>query len=185
VLECVIQGMTFARVRALVLFGCLAVIGLVVALVTVVADDQAAGGASGGCEKGQPYADTEIRQEDKITVSVYNGTGRAGVAAAVAADLTDRGFKAKAEKNDPNQDQVDGVGKVRFGPEGVGSAQVVRAYLFGEATREYDPDKKGAVVDLIVGKNFVELARLTDKNIALAEIGQPEAPAGTCERAAG
>ncbi|GLH96661.1 LytR C-terminal domain-containing protein [Phytohabitans aurantiacus] len=177
--------MTFARVRAMVLIGALTVVGLIVALVTVFSDDQASGGASAGCKAGQPYADTEIRQEDKITVSVYNGTGRAGVAAAVAADLSDRGFKAKAEKNDPNQADVDGVGMVRYGPEGVGSAQVVRAYLFGEATREYDPNKKGAAVDLIVGKNFVELARLTDKNIALADLGQPEAPAGTCERAAG
>ncbi|MCW6006284.1 LytR C-terminal domain-containing protein [Micromonospora sp. CPCC 205371] len=177
--------MTYGRVRAIVLIGLLTVVGGIVALVTLVADNQAADGASAGCKPGQPYADTEIRQEDKITVSVYNGTGRAGVADAVAADLSDRGFKAKVEKNDPNQDEVDGIGMVRFGPEGVGSAQVVRAYLFGAATREYDPDKKGAVVDLIVGKDFVELARLTDKNIALADLGQPEAPAGTCERAAG
>ncbi|MEH1122941.1 LytR C-terminal domain-containing protein [Micromonospora sp. CPCC 206061] len=148
---------------------------------TVVADDQA-DGASAGCAPGQPYADTEIRQEDKITIAVFNGTDRAGVAAAVAADLRDRGFKAKAEKDDPKHDDVSGVGMVRFGPEGVGSAQVVRAYLFGEATREYDPDRRGAVVDLVVGKDFQELARLTDKNIALADIGQPEAPAGTCER---
>jgi hypothetical protein len=77
---------------------------------------------------------------------------------------------------------VPGVGTVRFGPEGVGSAQVVRAYLLGEVQRDYQPDRRGDVVDLIVGNQFLELARLTDKNIALAELGRPQAPAGTCER---
>lgn len=180
--ESVIPVMTFARVRALVLFGLLTVVGATTALVALVADDQAADGSTAGCPAGRPYADTAVRQEDKITVTVFNGTERDGVAAVVASDLRDRGFKAKAAKDDPKRETVPGVGLVRFGADGVGSARVVRAYLLGEVTEQYDPERREDVVDLVVGNQFLELARLTDKNIALADLGRPEAPAGTCAR---
>ncbi len=87
-----------------------------------------------------------------ITVNVYNGTDRAGLAGITARTLREQGFVVAQVGNDPLSKQVEGVAEIRYGPEGEASAQALALRLTG-ATMAPD-GREGGTVDVAVGKGF-------------------------------
>ncbi|NES28307.1 LytR family transcriptional regulator [Micromonospora terminaliae] len=170
--------MSFARVRALVVVGLLAVIALVFVVVAVVRDTQSKAGTAENCPEGWPIADVRLREQKDVKINVYNGTDEVGLAGSVADDFRNRKFQVKKEGNAPKA--VDDVAVLRFGPKGVGSAHLLRAYFLNNAKLEPDLKRKDDTVDVILGNGFQQLATTTEVNQSLGDLGSPQAPAGTC-----
>jgi len=171
--------MSFARVRALVVVGVLAVAAVVFVVVALVRDTQGDAVAGGGCPDGSPVANLTLPEDpEQVTVKIYNGTKVAGKADAVSNEFKNRRFRT--EKPAENKKKVDGVAVMRYGPAAVGSAWLLRAYFLGEAEAQYDAKRKGAVVDIVIGSNFQQLATTTEVNQSLAAQGEPKLPPGAC-----
>ena len=169
--------MSFARVRALVVVGLLAVTALVFVVVAVVRDTQSSAGIAEDCPEGWPVADVRLREQKDVKINVYTGTDEVGLAGGVADDFRNRNFQVKKEGNAPKTDQV---AVLRYGPKGVGSAHLLRAYFLNNAKLEPDLKRKDDTVDVILGNGFQQLATTTEVNQSLGDLGSPEAPAGTC-----
>ncbi len=92
----------------------------------------------------------------KITVNVYNATGRNGLAGDTAKLVKDRGFVIGTVANDPLRKAVAGPAEVRFGKNGEASSKVVLALVEG-ATPVSDA-RADASVDLVLGSAFKALA---------------------------
>jgi hypothetical protein len=171
--------MSFARVRALVVVGVLAVAAVVFVVVALVRDTQGDAEANGGCPDGAVMANVTLPNDPEgVTVKVYNGTKTPGLADSVTNEFKNRRFKT--QKPAENKKKVDGVAVMRYGPEAVGSAWLLRAYFLNQADVQYDPKRKGAIVDVVVGSNFQQLATTTEVNQSLVELGEPEVPPGAC-----
>ncbi|MET8834217.1 LytR C-terminal domain-containing protein [Micromonospora sp. NPDC004540] len=164
--------------RALVVVGLLAVTALVFVVVALVRDTQGTAGTAEDCPEGWPVADVRLREQKDVKINVYNGTDEIGLAGSVADDFRNRKFQVKKEGNAPKA--VDDVAVLRFGPKGVGSAHLLRAYFLNNAKQQYDPKRKDDTVDVILGNGFQQLATTTEVNQSLGDLGSPEAPAGTC-----
>jgi hypothetical protein len=170
--------MSFARVRALVVVGVLAVAAVVFVVVALVRDTQS-DAVSGGCPDGSVMANVTLPDDpEQVTIKVYNGTKIAGKADAVTTEFKNRKFRT--EKPAENKKKVDGVAVMRYGPEAVGSAWLLRAYFLDEADVQYDAKRKGAVVDIVIGTGFQQLATTTEVNQSLVQLGEPEVPLGAC-----
>jgi hypothetical protein len=169
--------MSFARVRALVVVGLLAVVALVFVVVAVVRDTQGKGVAS-GCPEDAPLADVALRERKDVRINVYNGTDEAGLAKKVADEFRNRKFQVKKEGTADKQ--VDDVAVLRYGPKGVGSAHLLRAYFLDNAELKYDAKRKDDTVDVVLGSRFAQLATTTEVNQSLGDLGSPIAPPGTC-----
>ena len=171
--------MSFARVRALVVVGVLAVAAVVFVVVALVRDTQGDAVADGGCPAGAVLANVTLPDDpEQVTVKVYNGTKTPGLADSVTNEFKNRRFRT--EKPAENKKKVDGVAVMRYGPEAVGSAWLLRAYFLNQADVQYDAKRKGAVVDVVVGLGFQQLATTTEVNQSLVELGEPEVPLGAC-----
>jgi hypothetical protein len=170
--------MSHARVRAVVVAGVLVVIAVVLAVVAVVRDSQA-GPAADACSAGAVLADATLPADNQqVTVKVYNGSKISGLANDVTDDFKNRRFRT--EKPAVNRSKVDDVAVIRYGPEAIGKAWLVRAYFLDQAEVQYDAERKGAVVDVIVGTGFRELATFTEVSQSLMELGEPKLPPGAC-----
>ncbi|MFG1676743.1 LytR C-terminal domain-containing protein [Micromonospora sp. NPDC049282] len=164
--------------RALVVVGLLAVIALVFVVVAVVRDSQSKAGTAAGCPDGWPLVDLRLREQKDVKINVYNATDEAGRAGSVADDFRNRKFQVKKVGNEKKA--VDGVAVLRFGPKGVGSAHLLRAYFLNDAEQAFQPDRKDDTVDVVLGNGFQQLATTTEVNQSLGDLGAPEAPAQTC-----
>ncbi|PSK67106.1 hypothetical protein B0E53_00928 [Micromonospora sp. MH33] len=169
--------MSFARVRALVVVGLLAVTALVFVVVALVRDTQGTASSAENCPQGWPIADLRLREQKDVKINVYNGTDEVGLAGSVADDFRNRKFQVKKEGN---AKPVDEVAVLRYGPKGVGSAHLLRAYFLNNAKLEPDLKRKDDTVDVVLGNGFQQLATTTEVNQSLGDLGSPEAPAGTC-----
>lgn len=172
--------MSFARVRALVVVGLLAVLALVFTVVALVRDTQGDAGTAKGCPEGWPLADLTLRESKDVKINVYNATDEAGLATGIADDFRNRKFQVKKAGNDPQKRAVDEVAVLRYGPKGVGSAHLLRAYFLNQAVYEYDAERADDVVDVVLGNSFQQLATTTEVNQSLGDLGAPQAPANTC-----
>ncbi|WP_176738157.1 LytR C-terminal domain-containing protein [Micromonospora inyonensis] len=166
--------------RALVVVGLLAVFALVFAVVALVKDSQGDAGAAKGCPAGWPLADVTLRESKDVKINVYNATDKAGLAINVADDFRNRKFQVKKAGNDPQKRSVDEVAALRYGPKGVGSAHLLRAYFLNQAVYEYDAKREDDVVDVVIGESFQQLATTTEVNQSLGDLGSPQAPENTC-----
>jgi hypothetical protein len=171
--------MSFARVRALVVIGVLAVAAIVFVVVALVRDSQGDATDADSCPDGAPVANITLPDDpDEVKVNVLNGTSTAGLADKVTNDFKNRGFimgkPAEAKK------KVDGVAVIRYGPRGVGNAQLLKAYFLGEAKPEYNAKRTDDIVEVVVGANYLQLATSTEVNQSLVELGEPELPLGAC-----
>ncbi|MFC4145323.1 LytR C-terminal domain-containing protein [Micromonospora mangrovi] len=164
--------------RALVVVGLLAVLALVFVVVAVVRDTQSAVGTAEGCPEGWPLADVRLREQKDVKINVYNATDEPGLAGSVADDFRNRKFQVKKEGNASKG--IDKVAVLRFGPKGVGSAHLLRAYFLDQADQQFDIKRKDDTVDVVLGNGFQQLATTTEVNQSLGDLGSPEAPAGTC-----
>jgi hypothetical protein len=150
-----------------------------VTLVVIGKDSQR--GAAAGCPAEWPRADLTLPANRDIIVAVFSGTKDPGVAATVAGDFRNRGFQVRPPKK-AKPEKVAGIAVLRYGPAAVGAAHVVRAYFLGKATLDYEAGRRGTQIDVVIGEKFQSLAQPTDVNIALADLGHPDVPAGACAR---
>ncbi|MEH0936531.1 LytR C-terminal domain-containing protein [Micromonospora psammae] len=164
--------------RALVVVGLLAVVALVFVVVAMVKDTQGKAGMAGGCPEGWPLADVTLREPKDVKISVLNGTGEPGRAGTVADDFRNRKFQVKKVGNEPKG--FEGVAVLRYGPKGVGSAHLLRAYFLNNAKTAYEATRKDDTVDVVLGNGFQQLATTTEVNQSLGDLGAPAAPAGSC-----
>lgn len=171
--------MSFARVRALVVVGVLALAAVVFVITALVRDSQ--GGAVNGanCPAGAPLADVTLPDDPaEVTVKVYNGTDKAGLADSVTTEFKNRRFTV--QKPAESKTKYKGVAEIRYGPDAVGRAQLLRAYFLAQSKMSYNAKRKGAVIDIVIGSQFRQLATTTEVNQSLVEVGEPTVPAGAC-----
>jgi hypothetical protein len=173
--------MSFARVRALIVIGVLAVAAIVFVIIALVRDSQHDLIAN-GCPAGSVMADVSLPDEpSQVTVKVFNGTNRVGLADAISNEFANRKFKTQKPAEDKKK--FTGVAQLRYGPAAIGSAQLLRAYFLNQldkADLQYDPKRKGNVVDVVIGSRYQSLATTTEVNQSLVEIGVPVLPPGAC-----
>jgi LytR cell envelope-related transcriptional attenuator len=170
--------MSFARVRALVVIGVLAVAAVVFVIVALVKDSQH-DAVAGGCPAGSVMADVTLPDgPSEVTIRVFNATNKPGLADSVTYEFANRGFKT--QKPTENKKKFKGVAQLRYGPAAVGKAHLLKAYFLAQAEPQYDPKRKGDVVDVVVGQNYQQLATTTEVNQSLVELGEPELPPGSC-----
>jgi hypothetical protein len=163
--------MSFARVRALVVVGVLAVAAMV--------RDKQADVASGNCPDKAPLADVHLPDDPaEVTLKVLNGTKRAGLAESVSTEFKNRRFTV--QPSGKSKTKFAGVAEVRYGPDTVGKAQLVRAYFLAQSKMVYNEKRKGQLIEIVIGDDFQQLATTTEVNQSLVEIGEPDLPPGAC-----
>jgi hypothetical protein len=176
--------MTFARVRALILVGVLFVTAAVVVIMAIGRDSQTRPRVNADCPAGLVPANLTMPNADQIVLNVFNGTNKVGLAQDIGREFTNRGFTVKKTGN-VRGEEVEDVAVIRYGPLAVGAAWYVSAYfLVGAADMQFDIEREGAEVDVIIGLQFRQLATVTEVNQSIAAItvaGDVQLPAGTCE----
>ncbi len=171
--------MSFARVRALVVIGVLAVAAIVFVVVALVRDTQGEALAEGGCPEGAPLANVTLPRDPKdVKVRVLNGTSTAGLAEKVSTDFKNRGFSM--QKPAESKSKFERIAIIRYGPQAVGDAQLLKAYFLGKAKPEYSAKRADDIVEIVVGAEYAQLATSTEVNQSLVELGEPEVPPGAC-----
>jgi LytR cell envelope-related transcriptional attenuator len=172
--------MSFARVRALVVVGVLAVAAVVFVIVALVKDTQ--GKPLGdSCPAGAPMVDIQLPDDPaEVTVKVYNGTNQSGLADSVTNEFKNRRFTV--QKPAENKTKFKGIADIKYGPDAVGKAQLLRAYFLDQSNMEYDAKRKGATIDIVIGSKFRQLATSTEVNQSLAAVGEPTVPPGACAK---
>ncbi|GAA0551406.1 hypothetical protein GCM10010172_37130 [Paractinoplanes ferrugineus] len=171
--------MSFARVRALVVVGVLAVAAVIFVITALVRDTQGGATAGDDCPADAPLADVTLPDDPaEVTVKVFNGTSTAGLADSVTNEFKNRRFTV--QKPDESKTKFKGVALIRYGPDSVGRAQLLRAYFLAQSKMEYNAKRKGALIDIVIGSQFRQLATTTEVNQSLVEVGEPTVPPGAC-----
>jgi hypothetical protein len=171
--------MSFARVRALVVVGVLAVAAIVFVVVALVRDKQADNANGANCPDGAPLADVRLPDDPaEVTLKVLNGTNRAGLADSVSNEFKNRRFTVQSPGK--SKTKYKGVAEIRYGPDAVGRAQLVQAYFLAQSNLVYNAKRKGPVIEIVIGSQFQSLATTTEVNQSLVEIGEPTLPPGAC-----
>ncbi len=133
-----------------------------------------------GCQAGQlPVSLRMPEQESEVHVDVFNATDVQGLAAAVADDLRNRKFAVGRVDNQPVQPR-DEVAVIRYGPRTIGAAHLLNAYTLDEAAMDFDITRMTDTVDLVVGGRFRQFATPAEMHQAIAVMGLPKLPPGTC-----
>lgn len=95
--------------------------------------------------------------QNSFTVNVFNAEGPQGAARAVAKELPLRQFKPGVVSNAAVETRVvQGVGEIRYGPDGLDQALLVAKLLLPDVrmVRDFRPDTS---VDLVLGPDFTQL----------------------------
>jgi hypothetical protein len=172
--------MSLARVRSLILVSLLVIAAIVVVTLAITKDRQNSasyGGAS--CPAGAvPVKTRPLPDESKIKINVYNGTNHPGLAGQVAAEFKNRKFTVGKVKDITKYAHT---AQLRYGPKAVAAASVVDAYFLGQAELKFDIKRTDDVVDVILGGQFTTIGTPTDVHQAIAALGNPSPPPGTCD----
>lgn len=113
-----------------------------------------------------------------VSVRVYNASDQGGLAQSVADDLAARGFTVAEVANDGSGREVTGVGEVRHGPSGRGTAAFVALYLPGAGS--YQDTRATQQVDLVLGPDFVIGESLATDDAVTAALAPAEDAAADC-----
>jgi hypothetical protein len=171
--------MSFARVRALVVVAALTVAAIIFVVIALVRDSQTGEPTVAGCPDGFVLANIRLPEPKEVKIKVFNGSGLRGQGEQVADDFRNRKFQVdKAVGNAAKA--VDGIAVLRYGPEAVGAAHLLRAYFLDEATTQFDRKRKGDVVDVVIGTDFQQLGTTTEVNQSIGALGNPPLPEGAC-----
>lgn len=178
--------MHMTRIRALAVVGILAIAALVLVVVTVSRDSQGGNPLAEKCKPGQvPVSLAMPQHESEVEVNVFNATNTPGLAASLRDDFRNRDFKVGRAEDEKVDGQItlhpDEVAILRYGPKALGAAHLLRAYFLNETTTEFDLKREDAVVDVVIGGKFKQLATPTEMRQAVAILGRPQLPPGTCE----
>lgn len=175
------------RIRAIAVVGTLAIAALVLVVFTLSRDTQTVNAAADQCKPGHVPVSLTMPDEPAVNINVFNATQTTGLGASVAADFRNRKFnvlRVEGEKvNGQDTYHPDAVAIIRYGPKTVGAAHLVRAYFLTEAKMNFDLKREDDVIDVVVGGNFKTLATPTEMRQAIALLGHPKLPPGTCEKA--
>jgi hypothetical protein len=172
--------MTFTRVRALIFVAVLFVTAGAVVVMAINKDTQTKPVAE-GCAEGEIPANISVPERDQVTVNVYNGTPRVGLAEQIGGEFKNRGFQVAKTETAAEGKQYDQIAVITYGPAGIGAAWLVSAYfLVDEAEMNYQADHPGADVDVLLGAKFQQLATSTEVNQSIAAKGSPRLEPGTC-----
>lgn len=173
--------MTFTRVRALIFVAVLFVTAGVVVIMAINKDTQTLPVAE-GCLPGEIQANIKVPERDQVTINVYNGTSRQGLADQIGGEFRNRGFQVSKMESAADGKQYDQIAVITYGPQAIGAAWLVSAYfLVDEAEKNYQEDREGAEVDVMLGSKFQQLATSTEVNQSIAAKGSPQLEPGTCE----
>ncbi len=177
--------MNAARIRALSIVGFLVIAAATLAFVTVHNDTQTKANYSNTCPAGSIPVTTKLPNEDQITLKIYNGTKTAGLAESVAERFRHSGFKVKPVGKKDNKPATNAVAVIEYGPNTVAAAQVVRAYFLmtdtsSDSNMKFNLKDSSTVVTVILGSGFRQLGAPTEVHQAIAALGQPAPPPGTC-----
>lgn len=114
---------------------------------------------------------------EEITVNVYNGTNRNGLASAVGSELTALGVTVGQEANWRGATPTHPV--IIY----TSSAALPQAYtiarVFPEATVLLDTTTQSGVLDLVLGDDFTDIH--SEDELAQLEAGQPLSSPENCE----
>ncbi|TKJ29022.1 LytR C-terminal domain-containing protein [Blastococcus sp. CCUG 61487] len=113
-----------------------------------------------------------------VSVRVFNASDQGGLAQSVADDLAARGFTVAEVANDRSGREVTGVGEVRHGPSGKGTAAFVALYLPGAGL--YQDTRATQQVDLVLGPGFVIGESLASDDAVNATLDQAEEASAEC-----
>ncbi|MBV1851505.1 LytR C-terminal domain-containing protein [Catellatospora sp. NEAU-YM18] len=172
--------MQMARIRAIAIVSTLAIIGIVLAVVTLTRDTQSEPPAVQRCPSGYVPANLKLPEaESDVNINVFNATNTPNLATNVASDFTNRKFKVK-KVGDEKKKLPDTVAVLRYGPKAVGAAQLLRAYFLDDAENQFDIHREDDIIDVVIGGGYRQLATPTEMRQAVAQLGNPEAPDGTC-----
>lgn len=179
--------MNAARVRSLVIVGLLMVGAVTMALITVNDDTQTKANYLGTCPAGAvPVSVSTLPPPNAINLKIWNGSERVGLAQQVADDFRHRGFNVQPVGQNDNKPTSTGIANIYYGPSTIAGAWVVRAYfLMTDPTQmdamHFDIKRTSTVIDVVLGKGFRQLGAKTEVNQAIAALGTPDPPAGTCD----
>jgi hypothetical protein len=175
--------MTFPRVRAMIIVAVLFVTAGVVVLTAINRDRQTQPKAE-ECPAGSIRMNVTLPDSfSEVTLNVYNGTSRKGLADQISGELGNRGFQIGKVEVAPNGEQYDKVAKITFGRDGFANAWLLKAFfLTDEAEMFFDEGREGTDVDVTLGSQFQQLATSTEVNQGIAANGEPSLKKypGTC-----
>lgn len=172
--------LTFARVRAIAVVTVLLMAALVAAYLAISRDTGFAAAEDPDCPDGSVEVDLTLPDAPEIQINVYNATDQAGLASQVGENFANRGFDVLERDDDPYDAEVAEVALIRYGPETVGAAHVLQAYFLNAAASEFDIEREGDTVDVVIGSRFRQLATETEVRQAIAALGNAALPEGTC-----
>lgn len=91
----------------------------------------------------------------QVTVDVYNGSGRSGLAGTTAAALQRHRFVVGKVANAPRGVRVTSAAIVRYGPRGKPRATLLATYVPG--ARLIQDSRTSTLVDLVLGRGFTAI----------------------------
>ncbi|MFW6692796.1 LytR C-terminal domain-containing protein [Streptomyces sp. MAR4 CNX-425] len=123
----------------------------------------------------------ELPAPARVEVNVLNATTRTGLAQKTADELEKRGFKIGKVANAPAQydKKVPGAGVLLGAPATVNGELKVLGAQLAEA-KPKAVERKGAVVDLIIGDGFRGLTKPAEAKAALKALATPSPKPGAC-----
>jgi hypothetical protein len=180
--------LSFARVRALTIVAVLVIGALVTVYLAISRDSGSAVAETADCPEDSVIAALALPEPNQIIVDVYNGTDQLGLASQVRENFANRDFQVVPHDEEEEgqleggqrPDAADEVALLRYGPQAVGAAHVLRAYFLDTATTQFDIEREGEVVEVVIGDRFRQLATETEVRQSIAALGSPQPPPGTC-----
>jgi hypothetical protein len=170
--------MSLARVRALVVLGTLVVLAAVAAG-WAIAKDSESGNAGAACVKTTVPFDSAVPvAAGRVRLNIYNATTQVGLANRVADELRARGFRVGQVGNDPLDETVSAVAQIRYGPQGAGAAQMLRAVFPGAEPKLVERPDAG--VDVVLGMRYERLATGAEYAAERQRLGTPTPPPELC-----
>lgn len=130
------------------------------------------------CPGGLVPARLALPDFGEIKVNLYNGTTREALAGQIGAQLRLREVNVLLTAN--AKEPYGGVALIRYGPDAVGAAWVMRSLFADDAQTTFDINRPTDTVDVVLGETFQNLATPTEVNRSIALLGRAVAPPGTC-----
>ncbi|HEY2298601.1 MAG TPA: LytR C-terminal domain-containing protein [Jatrophihabitans sp.] len=101
-----------------------------------------------------------VPKPSTVSILVLNSTQRSGIASKTKKQLIKRKFKVTGAENDAaaygGHGVIKGVAEIRYGPQAVAAAELVRFYFPHAAMQQTDASTR--VVTVSLGANFKHLA---------------------------
>jgi hypothetical protein len=178
--------MNAARIRALSIVGLLVIAAAALAFYTMGNDTQKKANYNKLCAANLVPITTKLPDEKEITLKIYNGTKTPGLAESLSERFRHFGFKVQpVDRKKDNRATTDAVAVITYGPKTVAAAQVVRAYFLmtdpsTDSNMQFSLKNTSPVVAVTIGGGYRQLGAPTEVHQAIAALGTPAAPPGTC-----